>query len=84
MAVSSGSAAANQNLVNLSSTYLAALGLTPSKIKESATTQKQGVEAAQSVVNAVITTPVNIVSWLTNNWQIAVVGVVALLVLIRD
>jgi len=35
-------------------------------------------------VGDVLTAPLDVIKWLTSNWQIAVVGLIALFVLIRD
>lgn len=36
------------------------------------------------IVGTIVKTPFNFVAWLYNNWQLAIIGVVALLVLLRD
>lgn len=36
------------------------------------------------VVGTIVKTPFDFVAWLYNNWQLAIIGVVALLVLLRD
>ena len=47
---------------------------------EGSKTMNKGIEAAGDIVD----TSFDIFSWVKNNWQIAVVGLVALLVLLRD
>jgi len=80
MALASGTKDAIQNLVNMSGMYSQAVGMTPDKIKENAAIQKKGGK----VIETIVTAPFDIVGWLINNWQLAVIGAVAILVLIRD
>lgn len=80
MAIKEGTTKAIQDLVNASGVYLQGVGVTPTKISESAKVQKEGAQ----VITSIVTTPVNVIDWIAKNWQIAVVGVIALLVLLRD
>lgn len=43
-----------------------------------------GLESAGNVVESVITAPFDIIIWLKNNWQLALIGGVAVLILIKD
>jgi len=80
MALKEGTQQALQNVVNVSGTYLEGIGITPKKIQETAKVQKDGAQ----VLKEVATTPFDFITWVGQNWQLVVVGAVAILVLLRD
>ena len=45
---------------------------------------QQSTDKFFNVVGTIIKTPFDFVGWLYNNWQLAIIGSVALLVLLRD
>jgi hypothetical protein len=70
-------------LTNTVSTYLNGLGInnpaagyTPTQLKEISQTQKDWAETFQQAFD--------IIDWFKENWQLAIIGFVALLVLLRD
>jgi len=54
----------------------ASAGYTPTQLKQNAQVQKDGAET--------VTAAFDILVWIKDNWQLAVLGLVALLVLLRD
>lgn len=42
------------------------------------------VDTAAETVTTVISAPFNFAQWLVDNWQISLIGIIALLVLIKD
>lgn len=60
--------------------------------ESSATSQNKVISTAAKVTQNeviknivdVIKTPFDIIAWITGNWQLAVIGVVAIFILIRD
>jgi hypothetical protein len=72
-----------QNLSNVISAYLKGLGYnnpsagyTPEQIKSNAGTQKETVENLKGAFD--------IVAWIRENWQLAILGLIAILVLLKD
>lgn len=47
---------------------------------EAKETQREAIKK----VGDVLTAPLDVIKWITSNWQIALVGLIALFVLIRD
>lgn len=45
---------------------------------------KETQREAIGKVGDVLTAPLDVIKWITSNWQIALVGLIALFVLIRD
>lgn len=45
---------------------------------------KETQREAIGKVGDILTAPLDVIKWITSNWQIALVGVIALFVLIRD